>query len=60
MEQPKYKIGDSVVIRTSGAVFEMVQITGAYINIKETRKEWNYYTTNEKVIPVKESQVNNF
>jgi len=56
-EIPKFKIGDSVIARTHGNVYEMVQITGAFINIDSTRKEWQYYTTNDKVCAVKESEL---
>lgn len=59
MRKPKYKIGDSVVIEVSSFVYSLVQITGAYINddITSAENEWNYFTSNERIGAVKESDI---
>jgi hypothetical protein len=45
---PQYKIGNTVVIRRNNG-YEMVEITGAFIDAEITRPEWQYYTTSREL-----------
>ena len=42
MKKPKYKIEDSVVVRTSETECVLTKITRGYLNDKENK--WNYWT----------------
>ena len=42
MKKPKYKIGDSVVVRASKGEYVLTKITSGYLSDKDN--EWNYWT----------------
>ena len=42
MTKPKYKVGDSIVVRTSETECVLTKITRGYLNDKENK--WNYWT----------------
>ena len=54
---PKYKIGDSVVIKTSIHGYKLARIISAYLDTQETIGGWKYYTSIDDIVPVREDDI---